>query len=415
MVNHFKHVGIWGLFGAVMAILLVQAYNPAWRNHLQVDVATFQLRATYFLDHGSWKDLGYNEYQPGALWFFALVGYLAANAHDFESYLTALAFVNILLCAWHVYFCIKHGPPLAPYLMLLVLLASGPILFYRFELFVTLLVLYGWVYMRGKHPYKAAVLWGVAAAIKVYPVILLPLLLGQVIWQQRRMWPALSILASFAAGLVVPVGGYMLAGGTYADLTAGLQFHELKPVGLEGMWGSAILLSQQAAGEALNLTPGYGVHGFTPNNPLLSLSFLNSVWMGPYALVAVAMLYLFRRQGYDNPILFFALISVFVVCTKVLNPQYLWWYVSFLPLVAVNAFRGRVWWWVVVASILFALALTQIVYPLHYTEFLNWFDGIEINPLWWQLSIWRNVFLGIALVATLAAVSAPKRGMLNIL
>jgi threonine/homoserine/homoserine lactone efflux protein len=98
---------------------------------------------------------------------------------------------------------------------------------------------------------------------------------------------------------------------------------------------------------------------------------------------------------------------VFVVFAKVLNPQYLWWFLSFMPLVVLTH-NGRLWW-IVAAALGLSAALTQLVYPLNYTEFVNWFRTASGSSLWFTVILIRNGLLLAATVVAISALAGPRR------
>lgn len=386
----------WIFLGVVLLVLVVQAYHPLWRPHLQVDVVTFQMRAVHFEQTGSWAGMAYNEYQPGALWYFVGLGALTSTPQQFDAFLTTTVLANLALIAAHFYFFKRHSHPYAPHFFLFLLLATGPILFFRFELVVSLLVLWSWQYFRQHRWGVSAGLLGLAVAIKLYPVVLLPLVVAEA--ARRKNWRQVMLAVPwFMLGLLGPVVLLMLFGASGESIKAGIDFHNLKPVGLEGLWGSGITLLQSWLDIPLRITPGYGVHGLTADLPLLSNKLLNQAWLLPYGIVMLATAWLFRRRGYTDPGLAFFLLLTFVLFAKVLNPQYVWWYVVFLPLIPLSWYSPRRWVLVLLTAGA-SLVLTQWVYPLHYSEFLSWFTTQDSSPTLFYLSVLRNVLL-VALFA----------------
>ncbi|MEX1997423.1 MAG: glycosyltransferase family 87 protein [Candidatus Andersenbacteria bacterium] len=381
----------WLLLVLVLTILVTQAYHPSWRSHLQVDVVVFQMRALHFLQQGTWANVGYNEYQPGALWFFAWLAWLTPTPFNFDAYLTVVVLVNLGLILAHGYFFSRYGHRYALLFFAILVGAMGPILFYRFELIVSLLVLIAWRFFQKKNFPLAATLLGLACAIKVYPVILLPLFMAEAV-ARRQMRNIIWTVEFFALGLVLPVVLFIALGGSLSETLTSVNVHQLKPVGLEGLWGTLITLGQQIAGIPLRITPSYGVHGFTPDLPGLTTGFLNNFWLLPYGVTLAYIYWRGRQRGYSDAGLAFMLILVFVFFSKVLNPQYLWWYISFLPLVPLAWYdRGR--WSLIILTACLSLVITQVIYPVRYSEFLDWFNGRGSNPATFYLSILRNVLI----------------------
>jgi hypothetical protein len=393
-MNSRASLTTWLLLPAVLGILVFQAYHPLWRSHLQVDVVTFQLRAAHFLDTGSWANLGYNEYQPGALWFFVLLGRLTPAVHSFDAFLTATVLGNAALLAAHFVFFARFGPRYAPVVFLVLALAAGPILFFRFELLVSLIVLVAWLLHRYRAFSTAAFLIGVAVAIKVYPGVLLPFVLLAA--ARERISIGVQAGGAFVLGAAIPALSYLALGGSGTALLEALRFHQLKPVGLEGVVGTSIMLLQWVVDVPLRITPGFGVHGFTSDLPLLSNSVLEMLWVFPAGLLFLGIAWRFWRRGLAHPAFAFGLLLVFVILAKVLNPQYLWWFVVFLPWIP-RAWWGTLRWRAVVAVSVASLVMTQVVYPVYYSEYLAWFQGAFDSPLPFYAGLLRNLLL-LALV-----------------
>lgn len=392
----FAKYEVWILTAVAMAGVLFLAYHPWWRPHLQVDVVTFHARAMQWVTYGSWENLGYNEYQPGALWYFAALAALTPTPQVFDAFLTTSVLVNLLLLFLHVLYFYRLYSPATTRVFLAIAVATGPILLYRFELTVSLLVLLAWHFFTKRKHTLAAALLGFSTAIKVYPVLLFVPLLAQTLRQRLFRQAGLSLIA-FAIGLLIPVGGLVLAGSLIADIQAALEFHKLKPIGLEGLWGDALVFGHLFGETPLRITPGYGVHGVSSSWPLFSSSFLNLFWLIPVGLTLILFFFRSQAEEYTNPLIPFLLLLLFVISSKVVNPQYLWWFAVFLPMLPPAKF-GREVWRIVVLGMIGALLLTQIIYPLNYTEFLAWFYQPGENSYLFFLSVVRNILL-VAILA----------------
>lgn len=392
-----KRLSQWGAFALVVGVLLWQASLPAWRQHLETDAAVFAARATHFLSSGSWADLGRNEYQPGALWFFVIIGGLTFAALQTVTFSTVLIGVNVILLVGHYAYLLRFGHRTAPWIFLILAVATGPILLFRFELLVTALIIATWHSLRRQQEVRSSVLLGLATAIKVYPLILVPLLLLNPL-RRRQYQRVIHLLAAYVVGGALPLVLWLATGGTLSTAVAGLQFHQLKPVSLEGLWGSVIMLAQTSAHLPLIITPGYGVHGFTPTLPFLTDELLNNSWLVPVALIYLYILWRYRTRPHNGqwelPLL---ITCVFVLAAKVLNPQYLWWWFAVLPLVPERWLRQSGGQLIVVSSATAAI-LTQLIYPLYYTEFLHWFVEPTSPPWLFALVLVRNLLLVITAI-----------------
>jgi Gpi18-like mannosyltransferase len=367
------------LFAVVVGTLTYQAHHPLWQPHLQVDVATFHQRAVHFAQSG-WAGMPYNEYQPGALWFFALIGTLVPDASSFSGYRTGLIAANIALLVAHLFLYRAFQRPYAPVIFVGLVLAAGPIVLYRFELLVSALVLAAWYVFRRSNLPAAGALLGLASAVKLYPVILLPVFIAEAI--RKRQWVhAAAVVEFFILGALVPTAAFIGAGGSISGILGSVEVHQLKPLNLSGLWTSLVLFWQKATGAALHVTPGYGVHGVTPTSPYLPLELFNWLWVVPVGGVLLFLLWTFRRRGYTEPVIAFTLLLVFVLFSKVMNPQYLWWFIAFAPLLPLRT-RKRTCSIGAIGAGAVVLGLTQYIYPVRYTRFIEWFyTGDLLVPL----------------------------------
>lgn len=395
-MNNRAWVALFLLIITVSA-LVWQAYHPWWRPHLQTDAVAYQIQALHFRQTGSWAGLQ-QWYQPAALWFFVLISYLAWPPTHFDHFLAAVIGLNVVLIAAHFYFFARHGHRYSTLFFALILLAFGPIVLYRFELLATLLVIWSWHFWQRRQVPLAGFLLGLAVAVKVYPIVLLPLFLAESI--RTKDWRhGLSLLIWVVEGIALPTAALFLFGSSLADILAGVLFHDFKPVGLEGAWGSFITLVQMALDIPIRMTPGFGVHGLTSDLPLLTNDFLNQVWLIPYSLVFAVVLWLFRRRGYTDPLLALLLLFVFVLFAKVLNFHYILWYLVFLPVVPLFWYR-RWEWTLILVLVSLSLVLSQIVYPLYFTEFLEWYYGHTEYSIFFTIAVVRNLLL-VALLGIL--------------
>ncbi len=388
----------WCLLAALLVMLFIQAFHPWWRQHLEPDIGAFQSRANHFFSNGSWAGMDYNEYQPGALWFFAFLGFLTPSADNYEAFLTAAMLVNAALIAAHFAFFRAVGHRYAALFFLAVAAAMGPILLFRFELLVSLLTLVAWMLFQKDRHADAALLLGIATSIKLYPVVLMPVVLmpGFAARDWRGM---LHTLLWFFIGLLGPVVLAIELGLSFDGMLQSLAIHQLKPVGLEGFWGNAITIVQYLAGIPLRITPNYGVHGLTTDLPLLSDPVLNNFWILPTGAAIIGIFRVGRRRGFTDPGYAFLLLFAFLFFSKVVNPQYLWWAVAFLPFIPLAWFKTSLRKFVIL-SVMAGLLMTQVIFPLNYTEYLDWFHGTVASPRLFVIMALRTLLLLVVLCVT---------------
>ncbi|MGA1374759.1 MAG: hypothetical protein ACO3YQ_08135 [Flavobacteriales bacterium] len=394
---------------AVLWILWTQVHDPRWQGHIVVDPVVYWQRATSFFTHdGSWSGLETNEYQPGALWFFAGIGRMTGAPGEFDPFFKGLLAVNLLLLAGHVLLARFCGPAFAPWLMLLFALLAGPLLLCRFELLVSLLVLGAWaLWVRG-HLSPAGFLLGAATATKIYPVLLVPFLAASA-WRRGGWRNAARGLLWWGAGGFLVVGTLGMWGSEWRAVRAALQFHFDKPFGIEGLLGSGIPLAQWWLGIPLRMAPRNGIYGFESDLGTAVTFLLQWSWV---AAAAGIFFLVWRRRCADlwsDPGVLFVLFGWYVVLGKLMAPQYTWWAVPFLALTDSQRLgpRRRV---VVILLVAASLLLGQVVYPLNYSEFLEGFNGeYHRNRFFWINVVKNLLWLAAVLAATLALVPRTLR------
>jgi len=348
------------------------ATTSAWSTHLSGDVGVFFRRVVSFRDAGSWAGLGANEYQPGALFFFLIPEGIAQVVST--DYTTAFFTVNAVLLVLHVLILRYAAGPAPAWATLLLFLAAGPISLYRFELIVSFLVLLG-VLLWWKHrAFLSGLLFGIAAATKVYPLFLVPLLLrspdGR--FDRRRAF-------SIACGTVVGLGGvillYLLMGGSIDSLTNGLRYHAEKPVSVFSVLGIVLLLAQGLTGLPIMPVNTYGIHGLLVSS---GITRLTSVGL----LFTLVLAYVLRPRKHAAAPSFslmaaraLCVLMAFLVWQTGFQPQYLLWPIVFSALLVTRRSHTGI---LIVVSHALALVALQPLFPTGFSPFLEGLYGAGI-------------------------------------
>jgi len=270
-------------------------------------------------------------------------------------------------------------------------LALGSVVLSRYDLWpaaLTAVALAALLYGRDR---LALATLGLAAAAKVYPLVLLPVAL---VWNARRAGRrrALVGLAAFAAvGIACVVPFLALSPGGVWHLVVR---QVTRPLQIESL-GAAVMLAAHHAG-ALGVTvessrgsqnlSGPGADAVGAAQSALTVGALLAIWIW------------FARGEPDRDRLVrasAASVCAFVALGKVLSPQFLIWLVPLVPLV--RGKRG------LAAGALFlaAMVLTQLEFPYRY-----WRLVIDLDPL----ASWLVLARDLVLLALLAALVWPVRG-----
>lgn len=259
--------------------------------------------------------------------------------------------------------------PTAALLFGLGVLASGAIIANRFDVVVALVfAAFLWA-MSARRWSAAAVVLGMGFALKLTPVLLLPLLLA-VVPRERlvRAMAAFSVTAALPFLAVLAIAGARGIEGLGYLLT----YHGQRPLEIESVFATPLWLLHQAGVSKIGVLTAYGsqvvdspyVGAFTLASSLATVAGL----LGVYVLVFRRRATLRDRPGLV-PLAALAIVMTSIAMSKVLSPQYFTWT---LPAFALVAARRRAY----VAPFLALYAMTQVLFPAHYWEFIERTDWV---------------------------------------
>ncbi len=229
-------------------------------------------------------------------------------------------------------------------------------------------------------------LLGLGVAAKIYPAVLVPLVLAYV-WRRRGRREALlclGVLIAVVALVVVPFLA-IAPGGVWASVVR----QTTRPLQIESLGAAVLIALHHAAGLAVTMRSSHGSQNLDGTGPGVIGSLQTVLQVA--ALVTIWALYARGRGGREELLRASAAAAVaFVALGKVLSPQFLIWLVPLVPLV-----RGRRG---LAASglLLAAMVLTQLWFPFGYWDYALHFDA---TAAW--LVLVRD-FVLLALLFTLA-------------
>jgi hypothetical protein len=376
-------------------MIALQAMHPAWRHHALVDgYFAYYDKVSYFLKNNTLENIPFNEYQPGAVFYFLSIAPILLISDTRETYLNGLILSNLLLCIGYGWYIVKQKNPGGLSLFSAILFLGGPLLLFRFELYSHLIVLAGIVLWQKKSENLGAFVLGAATTIKVYPVLLLPLLLKKSVVQKDYL-QSVRMCFSYAGGIVAALLLYMLVFRVGAqEVLDNVLVHTNKPLHIESISGNITTWKAVIGGEQLKLNSSL-IHGVHPKHFFVPLRVYLYAWLVP---VGLFYLWWYRQKNTDSHIVLGSagVLSIFLIFVSQLGPQYLYWFYLFFPLVKLNIQKTTASLWISTFGWLgITLVFTQTAFPLFYDQLLNFFVN-KSNTFGFALLTLRSLSLLIA-------------------
>ncbi|MGH3006955.1 MAG: glycosyltransferase 87 family protein [Gaiellaceae bacterium] len=270
-------------------------------------------------------------------------------------------------------------------------LALGTVVLTRYDLWpaaLTAAALAAFVREQGRLAFAALAL---AAAAKIYALVLLPLVLVYAWrrWRPREAWTGLGV---FVAVLALVVGPFLVVApaGLWQSVSGQLG----RPLQIESLAAAVLLAAHRLGWYEPTVVSTHGSQNLAGGLPD-ALAVTQTVLQG-LALVAVWALFARGRGGPERLLLASAAAVVaFVAFGKVLSPQFLIWLVPLVPLVAGGSGLAAS------AVLAAALVTTHLWFPTRY------WDVVALEPAGWLVLV-RDVLL-VALLALLVAALARGR------
>ncbi len=259
---------------------------------------------------------------------------------------------------------------------LLVVLITAPIVPWRYDLLPAILSLSGVAAAVTGWPLGAGLLFGLGAATKLYPAVLLPLLLlGYVALRDR---PSLmTCAAAFVAGALVPILPFLLADSSSA--LGFLTYFNERGIQLESFLAGLIGVASNLGLVEAEVVFASG--SWQVDTPIAeALLGLGTLLLGASLLLAYVLVYRrFRHEviatkGISASTLVGAVVAVLLLVMgfgKVFSPQYVAWILPFLPLLAMRH---------ALVGVLICL-LTVAIYPMLFADSLVGFDPVALVAL----------------------------------
>jgi uncharacterized membrane protein len=341
-----------------------------WSRGALVDWPTYQRYGDAILNHGlvPYRDFAV-EYPPGALAMFILPS-------AFHNYAAAFAW-EMAVCGLVLIAIVAAIRREAAFYVALAPVLAGSLILSRFDLWPALLTVAALAALLREHHRLGWGLLGAAVAAKLWPLVLVPLVLA---WSYRagRIRAALVGLA-VAAAVFVPfaiVAPHGLWDSVRGQASRPLQIESLG-ASLFTAFGHPNVISSHGSQNVA----GHG--GVATVFALLQIGVLIALWIA-FARGPATGDRLLRYSA--------AAVCAFIAFGKVLSPQFLLWLIPLVPLV--RGRRGLA----ATGLLTVALVLTQVWFPRRYWSYVYAFHNADAV-------LARN----LALVALLAVLAWPDR------
>ncbi len=281
-------------------------------------------------------------------------------------------------------FPMKREAALCCYAILVLVFAA--LLPWRFDLFPALLTLAAFYCLLSAKSFSAGILLGLAAAAKLYPLVILPVFaLYLIALGQRR---AAALLVSGTVGsVVICLLPFMRI--PFSTLFTFLSFHQKRGLEIESLGAGVLIIAHAAGWTNAKMVVNYGACNLSSASAPAIIHCLPII----FALMLGLTLYMARssfqrdidRFGTIEPgtLARFTLTALmaFIASNKVFSTSYVIWLLPFVPLLRPKE--------AVQMIILFAMTIT--IYPYNFGELLG------MHPFGiWLLNL-RNLYLLILL------------------
>ncbi len=389
-----------------LIVITFQAAHPAWMQHAISDDIVFYNRAAYFFQHGSLANIPFNEYPPGPMIYFIFLSPVLMIQNSAQTYIMAFILMNVFLCFLYAELLYREWGNRSIILLALTVLFTGPILLYRFELFCNLLVFASIWSWRKNRPALSLCFLGWAILTKIYPAILLPYF-GLLALQKYSLSRMVRIaLVTTSAMTVTLVLYFILLRVSPTQSWISLTAQSDKPVSIESTIATALAYFKYVTtGQPAQLEERLIV-GISHSELVGPRWVYNWLWLIPCSLFYIWLSRQTTLNRHLQPSVVITLISLFLLFSSQLAPQYFLWFILLLPLLVGDKSKkiSPFLFWAVALALLL-IGTSQVVFPLYYTELIDGYFRGGGSPTIFYLLVVRNLLL---LIFTVLFVSQPK-------
>ena len=356
----WARIGAGALLAATFCLTFL--VDP-WQDELVSDIPLYNFYADLFLDGVlPYREIGF-EYPPLAAPLIALPGLVSL---DPETYRYAFAVLVFVLAAGAMFAtgrlaALGGGREWVALLVVaLAPVATGAMIRTHFDLAPVVCLVVGLVAIGTGRSKTGFALFGIGGAIKLFPLVAVPIAVAWLLGQGRRGEAATGlVVAAVVVALTVGAGIGLSADGA----ANAVEYHVDRPVQIESLPATVLNAVEEAGGRAPVPKHSHRSDGLThPTADAITAGFLVLLAIAVMTLtVAAARLEDVRGLG------LVALTGAAAVATfgKVLSPQFMLWLV---PLAAVAWAWGMYALGVVTTA---AIAVTLVWFPDRYFDLVD--------------------------------------------
>lgn len=253
-------------------------------------------------------------------------------------------------------------------LLLSVPLFGPELLFARFDILILLLLFLSWI-AADKHPTFAGITLGLAAALKIVPVILLPFL-----WLRADRRGRIAVPVGFLLGIGIGLGLPMLLMGPrlmLENIQFVRAFHGARGLQIESTWSGLLLLWSAIAGSTVTIDHRQGAFEFMASPAIPTIATACTI-AGLLVLLWETRRTAALRRHSVLTIIALPLLWSFLT-TPVLSPQYFVWILPLLLIEGLERFRHLPGLHTAILPLLivFLAVLTQWIFPILYEDLVH--------------------------------------------
>jgi uncharacterized membrane protein len=277
------------------------------------------------------------EYPPFALLPLLIPQFLQIGGHSIFKYAVLFIIQNILS-----YIVMRWQPQrslvLTEKLYIFLTAVSGILIVLRYDMFPALLTLLTPLFILLDYPIIAGILLGCAVAAKLYPVVLLPVLIAYYLAGRKYQAMLPLLLGTFGSICLIFLPFYLL---THGEAFAFIKYHQMRGLQIESVASGLIYFCNYLLGQQdIKVTNNYGAYHIESPLADIVLKFLPLLFILGMALIFFSSLWRFRVERRTNGSIevesliayIFMTLLVFMVTNKVFSSQYILWLLPFAGL-----------------------------------------------------------------------------------